>query len=242
MPLRGASWTIAGQVKLRQGHRTAKLMGITKGWSAHRLARCCLASVLAAPAARPQPARRPATAGSTRTASAITATACRPNTRRPSAACSTARASKCSTSTPRRTPSSAPEQAQARPGAAAAPAARQLPADDLHLDQGHRAAARRAPRPARRPDQGGQRLHRHPATRRLKTLQARALLFKPYNKKPDARRMPDDLAEQLVRASNDLRTQHKAHGKAPPGTGRRARAVRSRHRALPRADGGSHAS
>ena len=48
---------------------------------------------------------------------------------------------------------------------------------------------------------------------RLKTLQARALLFKPYNKKPDARRMPDDLAEQLVRASNDLRTQHKAMDK-----------------------------
>jgi hypothetical protein len=45
---------------------------------------------------------------------------------------------------------------------------------------------------------------------RLKTLQARALHFKPYNKSPDARRMPDDLAEQLVRASNDLRSQHKA--------------------------------
>lgn len=48
---------------------------------------------------------------------------------------------------------------------------------------------------------------------RLKSLQQRALLFKPYNTKPDARRMPDDLAEQLVRASNDLRTQHKAMDK-----------------------------
>jgi hypothetical protein len=48
---------------------------------------------------------------------------------------------------------------------------------------------------------------------RLKTLQLRALLFKPDNTKPDARRMPDDLAEQLVRASNDLRTQHKAMDK-----------------------------
>jgi len=48
---------------------------------------------------------------------------------------------------------------------------------------------------------------------RLKTLQLRALLFKPYYTKPDARRMPDDLAEQLVRASNDLRTQHKAMDK-----------------------------
>ena len=48
---------------------------------------------------------------------------------------------------------------------------------------------------------------------RLKSLQARALLFKPYNTRPDARRMPDDLAEQLVRASNDLRSQHKAMDK-----------------------------
>ena len=48
---------------------------------------------------------------------------------------------------------------------------------------------------------------------RLKTLQARALLFKPYNTKPDARKMPDDLAEQLVRAASDLRAQHKAMDK-----------------------------
>ena len=48
---------------------------------------------------------------------------------------------------------------------------------------------------------------------RLKSLQSRALMFKPYNSKPDARRMPDDLAEQLVRASNDLRSQHKAMDK-----------------------------
>jgi len=48
---------------------------------------------------------------------------------------------------------------------------------------------------------------------RLKQLQARALLFKPYNTKPDARKMPDDLAEQLVRASSDLRSQQKAMDK-----------------------------
>src|SRR3977135_1881449 len=35
---------------------------------------------------------------------------------------------------------------------------------------------------------------------RLKTLQARALLFKPYNKKPDARGMRDDIADHLVHA------------------------------------------
>ena len=45
---------------------------------------------------------------------------------------------------------------------------------------------------------------------RLKTLQQRALNYKPYNTKPDARRMPDDLAEQLVRASNEVRTQHRS--------------------------------
>jgi len=45
---------------------------------------------------------------------------------------------------------------------------------------------------------------------RLKTLQGRAMLFKPYNTKSDARRMPDDLAEQLVRTANEVRTQRKS--------------------------------
>lgn len=45
---------------------------------------------------------------------------------------------------------------------------------------------------------------------RLKTLQERAMRFKPYNTKPEARRMPDDLAEQLVRASNEARTQRRS--------------------------------
>lgn len=45
---------------------------------------------------------------------------------------------------------------------------------------------------------------------RLKALQERAMHFKPYNTKPDARRMPDDLTEELVRASNDVRTQRRA--------------------------------
>ena len=47
-------------------------------------------------------------------------------------------------------------------------------------------------------------------TTRLKALQERAMRFKPYNTKPDARRMPDDLTEELVRASNDVRTQKRA--------------------------------
>jgi hypothetical protein len=42
---------------------------------------------------------------------------------------------------------------------------------------------------------------------RLGDLQTRARLFRPYNPRPDARRMPDDLAEDLVRTLNELRTQ-----------------------------------
>ncbi|HLQ12497.1 MAG TPA: hypothetical protein VK130_04520, partial [Steroidobacteraceae bacterium] len=45
---------------------------------------------------------------------------------------------------------------------------------------------------------------------RLKTLQDRAMHFKPYNKRPDAHRMPDDLAEQLVRTANEVRSQRKS--------------------------------
>jgi len=45
---------------------------------------------------------------------------------------------------------------------------------------------------------------------RLKTLQDRAMQFKPYNTRADARRMPDDLAEQLVRTANEARTQRKS--------------------------------
>ena len=42
---------------------------------------------------------------------------------------------------------------------------------------------------------------------RLATLQTRALAFRPYNSGADARRMPDDLAETLVRTVNDLSVQ-----------------------------------
>lgn len=42
---------------------------------------------------------------------------------------------------------------------------------------------------------------------RLAGLQARAMTFKPYSPREDARRMPDDLAVDLVRALNELRTQ-----------------------------------
>jgi hypothetical protein len=45
---------------------------------------------------------------------------------------------------------------------------------------------------------------------RLSTLQTRAQNFKPYSTRPDARRMPDDLAEQMVHTLNDIRTQRAA--------------------------------
>ncbi len=42
---------------------------------------------------------------------------------------------------------------------------------------------------------------------RLSSLQSRALLFKPYSDRADAHRMPDDLAEDLVRTLNEMRVQ-----------------------------------
>lgn len=45
---------------------------------------------------------------------------------------------------------------------------------------------------------------------RLVTLQARSMVFKPYNPQPSARRMPDDLAEEIVRTLNEIRTQRNA--------------------------------
>src|ERR1700752_2970190 len=42
---------------------------------------------------------------------------------------------------------------------------------------------------------------------RLAALQTRALSFRPYNTRAEARRMPDDLAENLVRTVNDLNVQ-----------------------------------
>jgi hypothetical protein len=45
---------------------------------------------------------------------------------------------------------------------------------------------------------------------RLLALQARAMLFKPYNPDPKARRLPDDVAEQIVRTRNEIRSQRNA--------------------------------
>jgi hypothetical protein len=42
---------------------------------------------------------------------------------------------------------------------------------------------------------------------RLVALQGLAMAFKPYSPRTDARRMPDDIAENLVRALSELRTQ-----------------------------------
>jgi hypothetical protein len=43
---------------------------------------------------------------------------------------------------------------------------------------------------------------------RLSALQTRARVFKPYSPRPDARRMPDDLAEDLIHTLNEMRTQN----------------------------------
>jgi hypothetical protein len=66
---------------------------------------------------------------------------------------------------------------------------------DLRLDQlrGQRVAA----------EQYVENLHT-----RLSALQTRAMSFRPYNDKPAARRMPDDLAEDLVRTLNEFQTQN----------------------------------
>ena len=45
---------------------------------------------------------------------------------------------------------------------------------------------------------------------RLTALQTRAQNFKPYSTRPDAHRMPDDLAEQMVHTLNDIRAQKSA--------------------------------
>ena len=45
---------------------------------------------------------------------------------------------------------------------------------------------------------------------RLASLQTRAESFAPYSSSPAARRMPDDLAENLVRTVNELRAQSAA--------------------------------
>ncbi len=45
---------------------------------------------------------------------------------------------------------------------------------------------------------------------RLGSLQVRAVAYQPYSSNPDARRMPDDLAENLVRTLNEVRVQSAA--------------------------------
>jgi len=49
-------------------------------------------------------------------------------------------------------------------------------------------------------------------TTRVDGLKQRSMIYAPYNTKPSARRMPDDLAEEMVRALSELRTQNSALG------------------------------
>ena len=48
---------------------------------------------------------------------------------------------------------------------------------------------------------------------RLTALQQRCEVFKPYSARPDAHKMPDDVAEDLVHTLNELRTQSNALAK-----------------------------
>ena len=50
-------------------------------------------------------------------------------------------------------------------------------------------------------------------TSRMDGLKQRAMLFAPYSSKPGARRMPDDLAEEMVRVLSEQRTQTAALSK-----------------------------
>jgi hypothetical protein len=45
---------------------------------------------------------------------------------------------------------------------------------------------------------------------RLSSLQTRAQQFKPYNSRPDAPRMPDDLAQELVQTLSEVHSQDEA--------------------------------
>ena len=45
---------------------------------------------------------------------------------------------------------------------------------------------------------------------RLSALQSRAQQFKPYNSRPDAPRMPDDLAQELVQTLSEVHSQDEA--------------------------------
>jgi Domain of unknown function (DUF4124) len=45
---------------------------------------------------------------------------------------------------------------------------------------------------------------------RLSSLQSRALAYRPYSSREDAIRLPDDLAENLVRTVNEMRAQRSA--------------------------------
>jgi uncharacterized coiled-coil protein SlyX len=47
-------------------------------------------------------------------------------------------------------------------------------------------------------------------TTRVDRLKQRSLNFAPYNTNPNARRMPDDVAEEMVRTLSELRTQNSA--------------------------------
>jgi hypothetical protein len=71
---------------------------------------------------------------------------------------------------------------------------------------------------------------------RMNTLQERAMHFKPYSSDPNARRIPDELAEELVSVGDEAQQPATRAGCQAQRAVRHARAVRGGHRSLPRAD------
>ena len=95
---------------------------------------------------------------------------------------------------------------RARQESLQAKAARRFSDEYLYVGKRHRGAAGSSSGPVR-----GQRVAAEQYVdslhARLSALQTRAQNFKPYNPRPDAHRMPDDVAEDLVHTLNELRTQ-----------------------------------
>ena len=67
---------------------------------------------------------------------------------------------------------------------------------------------------------------------RLTSLQSRAQQFKPYSSRPDAPRMPDDLAQELVQTLSEVHVQDQAIAGAGPAGSAGQGAIPVRYRTL----------
>ena len=89
-----------------------------------------------------------------------------------------------------------------------------------------------AARPDQRPDLRFRGLHHQPHGARRRIARLARWLMRRTTPSPGARRMPDDLAEEMVRALSELRTQNSALRPATRRNAERHRSVRRRHQAL----------